>query len=179
MRISKVTTKTGDNGKTSLGDGSRVLKNHPNINFLGDMDELNSYLGLAVSICDSKVIKKQLQSIQQDLFNIGGEASMPKEEISLLKDGRITYLESYITKMNKELPPLEEFILPGGNELCSRLHIVRAVCRRAERSCIPLLSKKANNKNWLKYLNRLSDFIFVLIRLLNQNEGLDEMLWER
>jgi len=128
---------------------------------------------------DSKVIKKQLQSIQQDLFNIGGEASMPKEEISLLKDDRITYLESYITKMNKELPPLEEFILPGGNELCSRLHIVRAVCRRAERSCIPLLSKKANNKNWLKYLNRLSDFIFVLIRLLNQNEGLDEMLWER
>jgi len=177
MRISKVTTKTGDNGKTSLGDGTRVLKNHPNINFLGDIDELNSYLGAAISVCDSE-IKKELQSIQQDLFNIGGEASMPEQDISLLKDDRITYLENFIDKTNNDLPPLEEFILPGGTELCSRLHIVRAACRRAERSCIPLITKNANN-NWLKYLNRLSDFIFVLIRFLNKNEGLDEMLWER
>ena len=179
MRISKVTTKTGDNGKTSLGDGTRVSKDHPNINFLGDIDELNTYLGHAISSCDSKIIKKQLESIQQDLFNIGGESSMPNEEISLLKVDRITFLEEHINKMNKELPPLKEFILPGGDELCSRLHIVRAVCRRAERSCVTLESKETKDKSWLIYLNRLSDFIFVLIRHLNQNEGLDEMLWER
>ena len=179
MRISKVTTKTGDNGKTSLGDGTRVSKDHPNINFLGDIDELNTHLGHAISTCDSKIIKKQLESIQQDLFNIGGESSMPNEEISLLKVDRITFLEEHINKMNKELPPLKEFILPGGDELCSRLHIVRAVCRKAERSCVTLLSKETKDKSWLIYLNRLSDFIFVLIRHLNQNEGLDEMLWER
>ena len=89
MRISKVTTKTGDKGKTSLGDGTRVFKDHPNINFLGDVDELNTHLGHAISSCDSKIIRNQLKSIQQDLFNIGGESSMPNEEISLLKDDRI------------------------------------------------------------------------------------------
>ena len=104
---------------------------------------------------------------------------MPNEEISLLKDDRIAFLEEHINKMNKELPPLEEFILPGGDELCSRLHIVRAVCRRAERSCVTLITKETIDKNWLTYLNRLSDFIFVLVRYLNQNEGLDETLWER
>ena len=179
MRISKVTTKTGDKGKTSLGDGTRVFKDHPNINFLGDVDELNTHLGHAISSCDSKIIRNQLKSIQQDLFNIGGESSMPNEEISLLKDDRIAFLEEHINKMNNELPPLEEFILPGGDELCSRLHIVRAVCRRAERSCVRLITKESIDKNWLTYLNRLSDFIFVLVRYLNQNEGLDETLWER
>jgi len=179
MRISKVTTKTGDKGKTSLGDGTRVFKDHPNINFLGDVDELNTHLGHAISNCDSKIIRNQLKSIQQDLFNIGGESSMPNEEISLLKDDRIAFLEEHINKMNNELPPLEEFILPGGDELCSRLHIVRAVCRRAERSCVRLITKESIDKNWLTYLNRLSDFIFVLVRYLNQNEGLDETLWER
>jgi cob(I)alamin adenosyltransferase len=179
MRISKVTTKTGDNGKTSLGDGTRVSKDHPNINFLGDIDELNTHLGHAISTCDSKIIKKQLESIQQDLFNIGGESSMPNEEISLLKVDRITFLEEHINKMNKELPLLKEFILPGGDELCSRLHIVRAVCRRAERSCVTLIVKESKDKSWLTYLNRLSDFIFVLVRYLNQNEGLGETLWER
>jgi len=179
MRISKVTTKTGDNGKTGLGDGTRVSKDHPRINFLGDIDELNTHLGHAITICESKVIIKQLESIQQDLFNIGGEASMPNEEISLLKNDRTNFLEENINKMNKELPPLEEFILPGGDELCSRLHIVRAVCRRTERSCVTLIAKGAKDKSWLTYLNRLSDFIFVLVRYLNQNKGLDETLWQR
>ena len=179
MRISKVTTKTGDKGETGLGDGSRVSKNHPRIVFLGDIDELNSYLGLAISSCNTDRIKKQLQSIQQDLFNIGGEASMPGSDINLLNDSSIEDLENKIEEMNNSLSPLKEFILPGGDELCAKLHVVRAVCRRAERSCVSLLSKNKDDKNWLVYLNRLSDFIFVLIRYLNQNEGLDEMLWER
>jgi cob(I)alamin adenosyltransferase len=179
MRISKVTTKTGDNGKTGLGDGTRVSKDHPRINFLGDIDELNTHLGHAITICELKVIIKQLESIQQDLFNIGGETSMPNEEISLLKNDRTNFLEENINRMNKELPPLAEFILPGGDELCSRLHIVRAVCRRAERSCVTLIAKGAKDKSWLTYLNRLSDFIFVLVRYLNQNKGLDETLWQR
>jgi len=179
MRISKVTTKTGDKGETGLGDGSRVSKNNPSIVFLGDIDELNSYLGLAISSCNTDQIKKQLQTIQQDLFNIGGEASMPGSDINLLNNSSIEDLESKIEEMNNRLSPLKEFILPGGDELCAKLHVVRAVCRRAERSCVSLLSKNKDDKNWLPYLNRLSDFIFVLIRHLNQNEGLDEMLWER
>ena len=179
MRISKVTTKTGDNGKTNLGDGTRVSKDHPNISFLGDIDELSCHLGHAITECDSTSVKKQLESIQQDLFNIGGEASMPNDEILLLKTDRLIFLEEQINKMNKQLAPLEEFILPGGDELCSRLHIVRAVSRRAERSCVTLLANEGTHKSWLTYLNRLSDFIFVLIRFLNQSEGLDETLWQR
>jgi len=179
MRISKVTTKTGDKGETGLGNGSRVSKNHPIIVFLGDLDELNSYLGLAIASCNAEGLKDQLQSIQQDLFNLGGEASMPDSDMSLLSDKCINVLEENIHKMNKNLPPLEEFILPGGDELCAKLHVVRAVCRRAERSCVSLISKNKYDKNWLAYLNRLSDFIFVLIRFINQDKGLNETQWKR
>ncbi|MEA1881834.1 MAG: cob(I)yrinic acid a,c-diamide adenosyltransferase [Candidatus Marinimicrobia bacterium] len=179
MRISKVVTKTGDKGDTGLGDGKRVSKNHPNIVFLGDIDELNSFLGLAVIACEDQELVEELKSIQQDLFNMGGEASMPGTEMELFSEDRINILESALEKMNESLPPLKEFILPGGDEFSARIHVVRTVCRRVERSCVTLMNSGVEVKNWLTYLNRLSDYFFVLARFTSQNKGEVETLWKR
>jgi len=178
MRISKVTTKTGDKGNTSMGDGKRVSKDHPAIVFLGDLDELNSHLGLVLA-AGGKEWAEELTSIQQDIFNIGGEASMSDTDIALLDDSRISRLESAIEEMNGELPPLKEFILPGGDEFCVRLHVTRTVCRRAERSCVTLMNSGVDVKSWLQYLNRLSDYLFVLVRYANQKNDDGEALWDR
>ena len=178
-RISKVTTKTGDKGETGLGDGSRVSKSHPLIRLLGEIDELNSYLGRAIASCNKDTIIVELQSIQQDLFNIGGEVSMPKTEINLLTKDRISFLEDRIAKLNEQLPPLEEFILPGGDEFCSRIHVLRAVCRRVERYCVEVMEEGLKIRYWLLYLNRLSDYFFVLSRYSSLKDGEDEILWDR
>ena len=178
-RISKVTTKTGDKGETGLGDGSRVSKSHPLIRLLGEIDELNSYLGRAIASCNKDTIIAELQSIQQDLFNMGGEVSMPKTEINLLTKDRISFLEDRIAKLNEQLPPLEEFILPGGDEFCSRIHVLRAVCRRVERYCVEVMEEGLKNRYWLLYLNRLSDYFFVLSRYYSLEDGEDEILWNR
>jgi len=179
MRISKVTTKTGDKGQTGLGDGKRVSKDHPHMVFQGNLDELNSFLGLVVTTCNDKELVNELKSIQQDLFNIGGEASMPGTELELLNNDRVTFLEESIEKMNESLPPLKEFILPGGTEFSVRIHVARAVCRRAERSCVTLMNNGVLVESWLIYLNRLSDYFFVLARFTSQNLGEGETLWER
>lgn len=179
MRISKVTTKTGDKGETGMGDGKRVSKDHPNMVFQGDLDELNSHLGLAMAIGENGYWIEALTSIQQDIFNIGGEASMPETDMTLLKVDRVSFLESSIESMNGELPPLKEFILPGGDEFCARLHVARAVCRRTERSCVTLMNSGVNVKSWLQYLNRLSDYLFVLVRYVNQKNDGEEALWDR
>ena len=178
-RISKVTTKTGDKGETGLGDGSRVSKSHPLIRLLGEIDELNSYLGRAIASCNKDTIIVELQSIQQDLFNMGGEVSMPKTEINLLTKDRISFLEDRIAKLNEQLPPLEEFILPGGDEFCSRIHVLRAVCRRVERYCVEVMEEGLKIRYWLLYLNRLSDYFFVLSRYYSLEDGDDEILWNR
>ena len=178
-RISKVTTKTGDKGETGLGDGSRVSKSHPLIRLLGEIDELNSYLGRAIASCNKDTIIVELLSIQQDLFNMGGEVSMPKTEINLLTKDRISFLEDRIAKLNEQLPPLEEFILPGGDEFCSRIHVLRAVCRRVERYCVEVMEEGLKIRYWLLYLNRLSDYFFVLSRYYSLEDGEDEILWNR
>lgn len=178
-RISKVTTKTGDKGETGLGDGSRVSKSHPLIRLLGEIDELNSYLGRVIASCNKDTIIVELQSIQQDLFNMGGEVSMPKTEINLLTKDRISFLEDRIAKLNEQLPPLEEFILPGGDEFCSRIHVLRAVCRRVERYCVEVMEEGLKIRYWLLYLNRLSDYFFVLSRYYSLEDGEDEILWNR
>ena len=178
-RISKVTTKTGDKGETGLGDGSRVSKSHTLIRLLGEIDELNSYLGRAIASCNKDTIIVELQSIQQDLFNMGGEVSMPKTEINLLTKDRISFLEDRIAKLNEQLPPLEEFILPGGDEFCSRIHVLRAVCRRVERYCVEVMEEGLKIRYWLLYLNRLSDYFFVLSRYYSLEDGEDEILWNR
>ncbi len=143
-----------------MGDGKRVSKDHPAIVFLGDLDELNSHLGLALA-AGGKEWAEELTSIQQDIFNIGGEASMSDTDIALLDDSCISRLESAIEEMNGKLPPLKEFILPGGDEFCARLHVTRTVCRRAERSAVGLSLKESNV---VPYLNRLSDFLWSAAR---------------
>ena len=178
-RISKVVTRTGDKGQTSLGDGSRVSKSHSLIYLLGEIDELNSQLGNAITSCGKDSIILELQSIQQDLFNMGAEVSIPETEMNLLEENRVTFLEERIINMNDKLPQLKEFILPGGNELCSKIHILRSICRRVERSCVKVMEEGANIRFWLLYLNRLSDYFFVLSRHLSQEKGGDEILWDR
>ena len=143
MRISKVTTKSGDKGNTSLGNGERVSKSHLLINLLGDIDELNSQVGSAISSCKSSLIASELQAIQQDLFNLGGEISIINSGTILINDDKVEFLEERIEDLNQTLKPLKEFIMPGGDEFCSRIHLSRAVCRRAERSCVAVCENKA------------------------------------
>ena len=123
MRITKVTTKTGDGGKTSLGNGQRVNKNHPIINTLGELDYLNSIIGWAEVESANESYSRELKNIQQDIFNISGDLSLPNSDVSLLKEERIIHLEKMIKSMNEKLPPLEEFILPGGSESVSYTHL--------------------------------------------------------
>ena len=178
-RISKVITKTGDKGETGLGDGSRVSKSHTLVCFLGEIDELNSYLGRVISSCNKDKLVQELQSIQQDLFNMGGEAAMPNSELNLLNKDRVLFLENRIAFLNEKLPPLDEFILPGGDEFCSKVHVLRAICRRVERYCIKAKEEDIEIKYWLLYLNRLSDYFFVLSRYFSLKDGDDEILWDR
>ena len=178
MRITKVTTKTGDKGKTALGDGSRVKKDSLRIHCLGSIDELNSSIGLASVMLPVKPII-DLKSIQNDLLNIGAEISMPGSKKKFLNKDRILFLEKEIESINKDLPPLEEFILPGGNDLCSRVHMARSICRRAERDLVSLNSKEQISPEVLKYINRLSDYLFVVARLLIQISDSDEIQWNR
>tara|TARA_B100000029_G_scaffold199525_1_gene197862 strand:+ start:1038 stop:1577 length:540 start_codon:yes stop_codon:yes gene_type:complete len=178
VRITKVTTKTGDKGKTALGDGSRVKKDSLRIHCLGSIDELNSSIGLASVMLPVKPII-DLKSVQNDLLNIGAEISMPDAKKKFLNKDRILYLEKEIESINKDLPPLEEFILPGGNDLCSRVHMARSICRRAERDLVSLNSKEQISPEVLKYINRLSDYLFVVARLLIQISDSDEIQWNR
>lgn len=179
MRISKVTTKKGDKGRTGLGDGSRLSKSDALIHFLGEIDELNSFVGFAISSSSNESLSIDLRSIQQDLFNIGGEAAMPNLDTILLDQERIAFLDGQIDVLNGALSPLKEFILPGGDDFCSKIHIARTICRRAERSGVEVMENNINTKKWLPYLNRLSDYFFVLARCISSEEGGDEILWKR
>ena len=178
MRITKVTTRTGDTGQTSLGSGERVKKNHPRINLLGELDHFNSVIGWTItSFSDNNIIKK-LKSIQQDIFNISGDVSIPEGGSGLLKEERLIYIESQIESITSQLPPLREFILPGGSESASRLHIARTVCRKVERALVATYENDEFNDMHLKYINRLSDYLFLLARLAKHNEGLNEEHWD-
>ena len=178
MRITKVTTKTGDKGETSLGTGERVRKDHPRVNALGDLDYLNSVIGWTVSSFSDSQIGQELKKIQQDIFNISGDISLPDSESALLKKERIKDIEDHIDIIAKKLPPLKEFILPGGSELISRLHIARTSCRNAERSLISMYGNDNLNQLHAKYMNRLSDYLFLLARLVKHNEGVKEEHWD-
>ena len=177
MRITKVTTKTGDTGTTSLGSGERVKKDHPRVNLLGDLDHLNSVVGWTITVFSDNHIIEELKRIQQDIFNISGDISLPDRKSILLTEERILYIESQIDKITKELPPLKEFILPGGSECISRLHISRTSCRKAERSLISMYDDTELNELHTKYMNRLSDYLFLLARLVKHTEGVNEEHW--
>lgn len=174
-RLSKITTRTGDAGETGLGDGTRVAKHSPRIAALGDLDELNSAIGLVLAEDVPPELSEALLGVQQDLFDIGGEVSIPGH--ALLKDERVVFLEERLEAWNAGLAPLKEFILPGGTRAASAAHLARTVCRRAERSVVALAQHEKVGDAPRRYLNRLSDLLFVAARLLNRHAGRADVQW--
>jgi cob(I)alamin adenosyltransferase len=174
-RLSKITTRTGDAGETGLGDGARVPKDHPRVAALGEIDELNSVLGLVLAEEVPQDIRGALGEVQQDLLDLGGELSIPGHAI--LKAERVLFLEKSIASWNEALPPLKEFILPGGSRAAAAAHLARTVCRRAERSVVSLARKEAVSAVARQYLNRLSDLLFVAGRVLNRAAGVGDVQW--
>ena len=174
-RLSKIYTRTGDAGTTGLGDGSRVAKDCPRIHSLGEVDELNSLIG--VLLCEElpEDVRTLLTEIQHDLFDLGGELSIPG--MTLLNAERIEVLEQAVDGYNGDLEPLKEFILPGGTRGAALTHLARTVCRRAERVVITLTHQETVRDAPQRYLNRLSDLLFVLGRALNKQAGQGDVLW--
>jgi cob(I)alamin adenosyltransferase len=174
-RLSKITTRTGDRGETGLGDGSRVSKGSARVAALGDIDELNSALGLVLAEDPVEEVAEVLGHVQHDLFDLGGEVSIPGH--TLLKDEAVARLEAAIEAWNGELAPLKEFILPGGTRAAAAAHLARTVCRRAERSLVLLARSEKVGELGPRYLNRLSDLLFVAGRRLNQRAGRSDVQW--
>ncbi len=175
-RLSKIVTRTGDKGTTGLADGSRVNKDNVRIQCLGTVDELNSHLGLLLTEALPQDIHTLLLAIQNDLFDLGGSLAYPVAPFSADKLAR---LDTAIAHYNADLPPLKEFILPGGTRAASQCHIARTVARRAERELVALSHLEEAPANGLPYLNRLSDLLFVLSRVLNRTAGQAEALWQK
>lgn len=174
-RLSKITTRTGDGGETGLGDGARVPKDHPRVVALGEVDELNSTLGLVLAEKLPQDVREALTEVQQDLLDLGGELSIPGH--ALLKPERVRFLEAETQRNNQSLAPLKEFILPGGSRAAAAAHLARTVCRRAERSVVALGRRDKVSEPARQYLNRLSDLLFVLARVLNRAAGVGDVQW--
>ena len=174
-RLSKITTRTGDAGDTGLGDGSRVSKDHPRVRALGDVDELNSTIGLLLAEELPAEVTALLGEVQHDLFDLGGELSIPGH--TMLGDAQVARLDAAIEQWNAELPPLKEFILPGGTRAAALAHLARTVCRRAERGVVALGEREKVSDAARHYLNRLSDVLFVAGRRLNRHAGCGDVQW--
>jgi cob(I)alamin adenosyltransferase len=175
-RLSRISTRTGDDGTTGLADGKRVTKDDPRIEVIGAVDELNSALGLLLSETLPDEVRIVITSVQHALFDLGGELSLPGHVA--LAESRVTELDAAVERYNAELPPLREFVLPGGTRAAALAHLARAVCRRAERQLVTLSRREAVQPAALGYLNRLSDLLFVLARTLNRRAGVEELLWQ-
>lgn len=175
-RLSKIYTRTGDNGTTGLGDGTRVRKDDPRVEAYGNTDELNSHIGVVLACNLRDDVRQCLVAIQHDLFDLGGELCMPGH--FPLDQSYIDRLEKYIDRFNSELPPLKEFILPAGGLAAAHCHVARTVCRRTERGVITLQSQQSVRDVALIYLNRLSDLLFVLARICARHENGQEVLWQ-
>jgi cob(I)alamin adenosyltransferase len=176
-RLSKIATRTGDNGTTGLGDGSRVSKDSLRVHAMGDVDELNSHIGLL--LCESlpSVLREELVSIQHDLFDLGGELCIPG--YTLITEAHVARLDTLLEKYNADLPPLKDFILPAGSRAAALAHVCRTICRRAERAIVTLGNNEIINDKPRQYTNRLSDLMFVLSRVLNRYAGGSDVLWEK
>lgn len=183
-RLSKIYTRTGDSGTTGMADGSRLSKDSLQMCCIGDVDELNSMLGVIINklrgadVVDGLAaeIQENLLTIQHDLFNLGGQLAMPDYE--MVTQQRIDWLESHLDTMNEQLTPLQEFILPGGSECACFCHMARTICRRAERSLVALNAQSRLKSELLAYINRLSDWLFVASRCLNKLQGEAEVYWQ-
>jgi cob(I)alamin adenosyltransferase len=179
VRLTRIYTRAGDAGETSLGEGSRVSKTDPRIEAYGTVDELNSVIGLALAGDLPAEFRPWLEQVQNDLFDLGADLSVPLEdqrrERLRVTPGQVERLEKLCDLVNEELEPLKSFVLPGGTEAAARLHVARAVCRRAERRSAALAGQHEVNPAALAYLNRLSDLLFILARAANA--GSQEPLW--
>lgn len=184
-RLSKIATRTGDDGSTGLGDGSRVRKDDARIAAIGDVDELNSQIGVLLCEALPDDVRAALVAIQHDLFDLGGELAVPG--YTLVTDDHLARLDAWLAHYNATLPPLAEFILPGGSRAAAQAHVCRTVCRRAERSIVALGApeRAAASAETVpsvadtprRYVNRLSDLLFVLARVLNRAAGGSDVLW--
>jgi len=178
----KIYTKKGDEGRTSLIGGTRVYKDHLRIEAYGTVDELSSHVGLVRDSIEIDAVRNVLMEIQERLFTIGASLAADPEKSTMktpdLTENDITHLETEIDKMNEELPDLKNFILPGGHRVVSYCHIARCVCRRAERLSVTLKNEEFVETKVIKYLNRLSDYLFVLSRWLGEKFGADEVPWK-
>jgi cob(I)alamin adenosyltransferase len=175
-RLSQIATRTGDDGTTGLGDNQRVSKNSLRVHAMGEVDELNSHIG--VLLCEEMppAVRALLVEIQHQLFNLGGELSIPGFE--LLKPEAVLALDEALATHNAQLPRLQEFILPAGNHAAAQAHVCRTVARRAERAVVALGNEEALKETPRQYLNRLSDLMFVLARVLNRMNGGDDVYWK-
>jgi cob(I)alamin adenosyltransferase len=174
-RLSKIATRTGDNGSTGLGDGSRTEKDSVRIHSLGEVDELNSFVGLLLCEEMPADLREELVSIQHDLFDLGGELCIPGYQ--MIKEEHVARLDGLLEKYNADLEPLKDFILPAGSRAASVAHVCRTVCRRAERSIVALGKAESIHPHPRQYVNRLSDLMFVLSRVLNRYAGGSDVLW--
>jgi cob(I)alamin adenosyltransferase len=187
LRKSKLYTRTGDRGETGLPGGRRVPKDHPRVVACGDIDELNSALGVAISSVGQRALIASLQAIQNDLFDVGAVVSNARPartgrrgaQASRLDGSRTRRLEGLIDEYDSRVPPIRTFVLPSGSAAASQLHLARAVCRRAERSVVALSRTETVNPNAVAYLNRLSDLLFVLARYANKAARRRELLWRK
>ncbi|HZP12331.1 MAG TPA: cob(I)yrinic acid a,c-diamide adenosyltransferase [Nevskiaceae bacterium] len=176
-RLSKIVTRTGDKGTTGLATGDRVAKTHARIRALGDVDELNSQLGVVLTQDLPEPVRKALTRIQHQLFDLGGELSMPGAVV--VGEKQLMELERDVLQLNLDLPPLKEFVLPGGNAPAAACHLARAIARRAERSLWMLNEAEPINPISLRFANRLSDLLFVSARVLARADGGKEVSWRR
>ena len=173
-RLTKIYTRTGDKGETGMATGERVAKDSAIMHAQGDLDELNSLLGLLACRLEAE-IGTDVKAVQNDLFDLGGELSCAQ---ALIKQARIDWLEQKLDQLNEELPALKEFILPGGGEAASLCHLARAVCRRAERNLVTASREVTINAEVLAYINRLSDLLFVMARFITKQQGEAEVYWQ-
>jgi cob(I)alamin adenosyltransferase len=182
-RLTRIYTKTGDEGMTGLGGGRRVAKDSPRVRAYGTVDELNSAIGVALALGLSERLINELATIQNELFDLGSDLCWPKEDerrgrIPTVQPKHVKRLERLIDELNEVVGPLTNFLLPGGSPGAAQLHVARTVCRRAEREAITLFHEEPIGELVLPYLNRLSDALFVMARYENRERGVDEPLWQ-
>lgn len=175
-RLSKIYTRTGDDGTTGLGDGTRVAKDSARVAAYGTVDELNSAIGIVLACEVSAPVREVLTQVQHDLFDLGGELCIPG--IAMVHAADIERLEHTLDAFNADLPVLKEFILPGGGMAAAQCHLARTICRRAERKVITLTRQETVRVEAVHYLNRLSDLLFVIARVLARESGHGEVLWQ-
>lgn len=183
----KIYTKSGDQGETSLVEGTRVAKNHPRVEAYGTVDELNSQLGICLSLISKEhelsSTAQFIVKIQNSLFNLGSRLACENKEMKVklpsIEESDIEALEKQIDTMNSELPLLKEFILPGGHPMAAHMHVARTICRRAERRAVGLEKAEVDKNTSVKYLNRLSDYLFVCARFLNFKMKVSETTWSK